>query len=185
MISFLFALLANLQACTLTTPGVIKVGCTIDCGDSYKTALQNAAREQGYRIEIQTIAPGGDPARSLAAFDGFLSPGGHDIDPQYFSKRVSPQEQQRLRALHQRFGNDGQVNPEHAQRDSHEYKLMTEYFKNPALANMPLLGICYGMQMMAAANDVPLYVDITEELGVPAQRRVSNQIRFTSMEKGD
>ncbi len=185
MITLLFALLTSqAQGCTLTKPATLKIGCTVDCEESYKTALQNAAQANGYQIEIVTIGESGSAASALAQLDGFLSPGGHDIDPSFFTKKVSAAERARLTEMHSRLGNDGISEPRHLQRDRHEYKLMTEYFKNPRFNNMPLLGVCYGMQMMAAAHDVPLHVDITEQLGLPAQRRVNNQITFTSMDKG-
>jgi len=120
----------------------------------------------------------------LAGLDGILSPGGHDIHPSYFTRRASAADRLRMEQLHAQYGNDGNTQPRHLARDRHENAVMRAYFSDPRFERMPLLGVCYGMQMMAAVHDVPLYVDLEAELRIPAQRGVHNEIRFTSSDRG-
>ncbi len=79
------------------------------------------------------IRAGGEPvilafgSDDISRYDGLLLTGGGDIDPQLFGHELNP---------HARL--------EGERRDSYEMKLL----KNASEANMPVFGICRGMQML-------------------------------------
>jgi gamma-glutamyl-gamma-aminobutyrate hydrolase PuuD len=87
-----------------------------------------------------------------------------------------------------RFGNGGDgsfdwMNPMYAARDDQELKFMTAYFREPSFSRLPLLGICYCMQMMAAVQGIPMYIDITHNLALPPRRKIDS-ISFMSDRTG-
>ena len=152
----------------------MRIGCTVACSKSLVDALNAAAQPMGMRVEISTIATSasGHYATELSRLDGILSPGGHDIAPRYYDWQTDSATRARLEAEHRRFGNGGERSPdfgrpEYAARDKHEFDLMSRYFRSKALSSTPLLGVCYGMQMMAASRGIPLYVDISQDLHLP------------------
>src|SRR5579859_5123816 len=69
--------------CTLAPGAALRIGCTVDCSEDYvESALRQAADRLGYKIEsIARIANASDAVR----YDAIVSPGGHDIDPKYFT----------------------------------------------------------------------------------------------------
>lgn len=166
--------------CTLPRGAVLRVGCTVGCPPDYVNAVREAARTLGYAVEFATIRPParGHYERILGAYDAILSPGGHDIDPSYYSLKVPPEMAEQLKEKHRRYGNAGRTSPDFAARDAHESALMKAYFNDDTLKRTPLLGVCYGMQMLAAVHGTPLYVDITADLGIPARRGVRDLITF-------
>lgn len=174
--------------CQLSQNEIIKIGCTTKCHNSYVSTLKHEAAKLGLIIEIFEVPStvNSDYSSILSNYDGIISPGGHDIDPQYYSKKLDEKEKQRIFSLYKKYGNGGQgsIDPQKNLRDLHENNLMRSYFSDDKFSNMPMLGICYGMQMMAAVNDIPLYVDIKHELNIPAQRNVENEIYYSGDDMG-
>ncbi len=105
--------------------------------ESYKTALENAEAE-GVFLSPQSLL------NDLASrYDGFIIPGGRDLDPSFYGEdRVHPI-----------------VAEEHARSDF-EFSLMSEIIK----LNKPVLGICYGMQVINVFFRGSLYQDIQLQL---------------------
>ena len=94
------------------------------------------------------IRAGGEPviltfgSDDLSRYDGLLLTGGGDRDPALFGKPLNP---------HARL--------EGERRDSYEIKLL----KNASEADMPIFGICRGMQMMNVFFGGTMFQHIPEE----------------------
>ena len=177
--------------CQISSDSPLLIGFTAE-SQSCAAAIHDAARAFGYPVNITTVQfpelIDGDYAKPLVPYDAILSPGGHDIDPRYFTAEVGPEMKSRLEEEHRMFGNGGDgsldwMNPLYAARDDQEFKFMTAYFREPSFSRLPLLGICYGMQMMAAVQGIPMYVDITHDLSL-SPRRNTDSISFMSDRAG-
>lgn len=178
VILFLFAVQFAFAKTSCKTDGhVLKIACTMDCPEPYKQALNDAAAQLGYKIEIGIVSKPAD----LDGVDAFLSPGGHDIDPKYYSANLNTDEKKKISGLYKRLGNSGkEESPAQAARDERESKILKRYFDDPAYANLPYLGVCYGMQMLASSRGLPLTVDIQEQLGIPPRRKLQDKIDLQS-----
>ena len=163
------------QSCTLPPERVIRVGCTHRCPRTYIDALNFVAKTLHYRVKVTTLQGGNVNFETLPKkIDAILSPGGNDIDPKYYIKHLSPQKKQ---ATLLSFRKHGKTNTMGKKRDAFEYTLFRQhYFKDNAYRNMPVLGVCYGAQMLAAAKQIPLYVDIPTDLKIPARRKIHDAI---------
>lgn len=170
---FAFAFAAGKPAACKTGDRVMRIGCTVECEEPYRKALNDAAAKLGFKIEIVTLSS----AAELDGVDGVLSPGGHDIDPKYYTRNVGPDEKARIEKLHERFGNGGKTEPRHLARDEREFAIVRRLFEGPK--DQPFLGVCYGMQMMAAVEGIPLTVDMKEQLGIGDRRKVHDDVDMT------
>ncbi len=150
---------------------VLQIGCTDECGGSVEMATEEAAKKLRVKVDFKTMYGDAD----LQEVDAFLSPGGHDIDPKYYNKNLTPAQKKTVQDLHDELGNDGQKSPLFDERDALEAKILNKYTTDPRFEKLPFLGICYGMQMLAANQGIPLVVDIPRQLSLPA-RRESDQI---------
>lgn len=105
------------------------------------------------------IPPGLSPA-ALAALcahlDGLLLPGGADIDPARYGEETLPE--------------CGSIEPE---RDAMELELTTLALRR----DMPIFGICRGMQTLNVACGGSLYQDITSQLPGSPEHARSDQPR--------
>lgn len=179
-------------SCVLPPDHVLKVGCTVGCGKDYVQAITEVATSMGYAVEFEKVArqPDGAYLSKLKAFDALVSPGGHDIDPKYYTQNMSESDREKVVNSFKRFGNRGTLSadymsPKNLARDQHEFALMKSYFKNKSTPDMPpFLGICYGMQMMAVSHEIPLYVDIEDELKMIA-RRDKDTVNWSSKKSSD
>lgn len=90
--------------------------------ESYAAALRQAG------VEPALIAPGGP--RSLEGLDGLLISGGSDVDPSMYGEDRRPE-----------------VADVDAERDRMEAELILQALE----ADLPLLGVCRGMQIMNVA----------------------------------
>lgn len=189
LITLLAAGFAGRQAAACAenkTGDPLVVACTAACEEKYVRALEDAAAELKTKIRIVTLKSAGE----LKSADAVLSPGGHDIDPKYFDRNLSPEGKRKAAELHAKFGNltkDGvkKNDPALSARDEFESRLITEYLENDAYRDLPFLGVCYGMQMLAAVKGIPLTVDLQDQLGIPARRKVEDliQLKGSALEK--
>ena len=92
----------------------------------------------------------------LALADGIILTGGEDINPLEYSDTVN------IKLC-------GTIN---FSRDTLERKLFNFAFKN----NLPLIGVCRGMQMMNVASGGSLYGDIPAEIGTTVIHRSNGEV---------
>jgi putative glutamine amidotransferase len=82
----------------------------------------------------------GDPGIYAEMINGLLIPGGDDLDPFYYSEDMLPE-----------------VRPVPRKRSEFEFALLAEIIRR----RKPVLGICYGMQLINVACGGTLYQDLT------------------------
>lgn len=151
----------------------LTIGCATKCDAFFHYSLHTVARHQGHTVRLVDISQAG-PLIQWEIYDGIIFPGGADIDPKYYLSSVEPDLQEYTRSL------DHLViySAEGRRRDPIEYKLLKDYFANPTLKDLPVLGVCRGMQMLAVSQGIPLYVDIKTELGIPNRRYLFDRIEM-------
>jgi putative glutamine amidotransferase len=91
-----------------------------------------------------------DPDRLLDAIDGLILAGGRDIDPAAYGAERHPE-----------------TDESRAERDEFEIRLARRAMER----DIPLLGICRGMQLMNVAHGGTLVQDLPEHLGHEEHRR--------------
>lgn len=129
------------------------------------------ARAGGIPVLLPLFSPIEEVEESLDRFDGFLYPGGPDINPLIFGEDAHPQ--------------CGNILPE---RDHLELALL------PAILRLgkPVFGICRGIQVMNVALGGTLYQDIAaqgaakEEVSIGHYQRAGDAVltHTVSVEKG-
>jgi gamma-glutamyl-gamma-aminobutyrate hydrolase PuuD len=164
---FFLLLFPSLEALATT----LQIGCSYHCDHLVQRSLSNAARRLGLKVNVTDLSQ--EKKINWDELDGLIIPGGADIDPRYYLPYVEAELQAHTRALDHLV----EYSLEGEERDPFEYALMQEYYRSERLKNFPLLGLCRGMQMMAVAQGIPLYVDIQAELGLPTRRNLYDQIR--------
>ncbi|HXH74682.1 MAG TPA: gamma-glutamyl-gamma-aminobutyrate hydrolase family protein [Bacteriovoracaceae bacterium] len=165
LILFLFSTVAIAQK---NEP--LLIGCATKCSFLYSHALKRIAKLSGIPISIIDLSKRADV--SLEDIDGLVIPGGADIDPKYYLPFVEEELQEYTKSLDHlvEYSQEGRI------RDPFEYELLQSYFRNSDLQNLPILGICRGMQMLAVSQGMPLYVDIKTELGIRNRRYLFDRI---------
>lgn len=173
----MWGVLVGKVSCALPEEMKLTVACTTKCPSSYINALKASAKQLHYNLKIVTLNNSTvEYKKILGSVDGILSPGGHDIQPKYFNTIVfDKQAHRRIDSLFKKYGKTSRKG---RLRDAFEYALFQYYFSNERYSKLPILGVCYGMQMLASALYVPLYVDIKEEIGVSARRKVNDKVVF-------
>ncbi len=159
-------------ACKLPANTKLVIGCTYKCALPYKFRLQTSAWALGYDIDVVDLRTLGPLRAAMARVDGVLIPGGADINPDYYVDQVSPELQSYIRANRSlaKVSEEGKI------RDPFEYGFIREYLDREDHANLPLLGICRGMQMMTVGQGIPLYLDIKTELGIKNRRYLYDRV---------
>jgi gamma-glutamyl-gamma-aminobutyrate hydrolase PuuD len=162
-------------SCRLPEDSVLQVGCTYHCDFFYRFRLNSVARHLGYRIQIHDLREAANIESALASMDGVLLPGGADIDPKFYLDQITPELRQYTEAnLHLvNFSQEGR------DRDPFEYGIVKRYSSNSEYENLPMLGICRGMQMMSVAQGIPLFLDIKTEVGIKNRMNRFDRIHFT------
>ena len=161
-------------ACKLPPKTKLVIGCTHKCALPYKLRLKLSAAFLGYPVEVVNLRELGTLSEALAKVDAVLIPGGADIDPSYYSDKVTPEMREYLE-LNRGLAD---VNEESKYRDPYEYAFVREYLSNDSYSKLPLLGICRGMQMMTVGQGVPLYLDIRTELGIQNRRYLFDRVHL-------
>lgn len=127
---------------------VIGITTTLNEEDGYERVnVEYIARiaSAGAQPALLTPVPGGDEANAAAArevverIDGLVLSGGGDIDPAYFGEERLPETNHIVRA-----------------RDAFEIELVHQASER----DLPVLGICRGMQVMNVALGGSLYQDV-------------------------
>lgn len=167
----LFLLAGSVLAETLT------IGCATKCDVFFRYALKKVSKLNNVTVKLVDVSADG-PVIDWKKYDGIIFPGGADIDPSYYLPAIEPELQEYTRSL------DHLVNysEEGKRRDPIEYNMLKEYFSKPELGDLPVLGVCRGMQMLAVSQGIPLYVDIKTELGIRNRRYLYDRIQ---MEPGE
>jgi len=117
---------------------------------------------KGYAIEIVNYKTSENISAWLDELDAVLIPGGADIHPEYYLDVVTPElaEYTRKNSHLVLYSSEGE------ERDPVEFEMLKLYSSQEKYANLPLLGICRGMQMMAVSQGIPLYLDLQTETGI-------------------
>ncbi|WP_408096833.1 gamma-glutamyl-gamma-aminobutyrate hydrolase family protein [Peredibacter sp. HCB2-198] len=160
----------SLPACELPRGEVLTIGCSYNCDFFYRARLILNAWSLGYSTEIIDLSTH-SPEVALAKTDAVLLPGGADINPDLYSVPALKTYIENNRSL-VKFTEEGK------QRDGFEYELVKQYSSNENYKELPMLGICRGLQMMSVAKGIPLYLDLETEVGI------SNRMhRFDKIER--
>lgn len=175
LLSLIILFSTHLSAQCHQTQSEILIGCTYNCDSLYNFALKKNARRLGYKIKTINLSK---VNFNLTDLDAILIPGGADINPELYYSSIPAE----LVAYTQRHINLVNLGEEGAFRDPIEHGIVTNYLSNEELKATPLLGICRGMQMMAVASGLPLYVDIRHELGIRNRYNKIDRIKVTDME---
>lgn len=176
---FLLALLlsSNVQAaCKLPLNEKIIVGCSYKCDFYTRSRLKAAGARLGYRVKVISLDNTKDIERNLTEVDSVLFPGGADIHPKYYLKEVT----QELKEYTEKNIHLYKSSQEGKARDIYEYTLLKRILNNEIeYKSLPVLGICRGMQMIAVAKGMPLYLDIATELNIPNRNYDFDKIQVT------
>ncbi len=162
---------SNAQECKLSNNEVLKIGCTTKCKLFYSLALNSVAKSLDYKIEIVDMYSE-NIRNHFSSIDGILIPGGADINPKYYRPYVTKELQTKINSLDHLvdYSEEGKI------RDPFEIDLLKNYFNNKKNQNLPVLGICRGMQILAVSQKIPLYIDIREELGIRNRRYLFDRV---------
>jgi len=162
IISFSIILFNQSWACELPRGETLTIGCSYKCDFIYRLRLRLAALVKGYPVEFINLRGFSEIPEALDSVDAVLIPGGADINPYYYLDSVTPElanyTRENLDLVN--FSDEGQY------RDGYEYELLKKYSVDDNFSDLPLLGVCRGMQMMSVAQGIPLYLDIQTELGI-------------------
>ncbi|MBY0518134.1 MAG: gamma-glutamyl-gamma-aminobutyrate hydrolase family protein [Bacteriovoracaceae bacterium] len=171
MIRFLFLLAFLLLFPTFAFSETVTIGCATKCDFFFKYALKKVGKIKGVSVSMVDISSRGTSIK-WEDYDGVIFPGGADIDPKYYLSAVETDLQKYTLSL------DHLVNysSEGKRRDPIEFNLLKDYFSRPELSNLPVLGVCRGMQMLAVSQGIPLYVDIKAELAIRNRRYLYDRI---------
>lgn len=122
------------------------IGLTIDMEDDYYR-LRNEYVEAVVKAGgLPILLPPQETSRLIDLIDGLIIPGGKDLDPSYYNENPHPLTK---------------IVPK--KRSNFELSLMGTFIKT----GRPILGICYGMQLINIFLGGTLYQDIKSQMGDP------------------
>lgn len=172
----LFLLISLLAPAVQAAAQDLVIGCTYKCDIFYQRAIKLAAKNRGLKVKIIDLSK--DQKFNLDELDGVVVPGGVDINPALYFPHIEESLREYTKSL------DSYVNytDEGKRRDAFELPFLKKYFEDEDTANLPVLGVCRGMQMLAVSQGIPLYVDIKKELGIRNRRYLFDRIHVEEME---
>ncbi len=147
------------------------IGCTTKCDMFFRLAFRRVS-PAGLRIRLIDLSA--ELETDMSKLDGVIIPGGADIDPNYYIGNVEPELAAHIRSLDHLV----KYSAEGRRRDPYEFNFLKKYFNDPSTKNLPVLGICRGMQVLAVSQGIPLYIDIKTELGIRNRRYVYDRIHI-------
>lgn len=161
--------------CELPQGEVIKIGCSYDCDFFYRFRVTMTAWMMGYKTSFVDLSRRPDMKKAMMEVDAVLVPGGADIDPKYYLEDISPE----LRDYTKKNLHLVKYSEEGKKRDPYEYNLIKTYSSDEDFKDLPMLGVCRGLQMMSVAQGIPLYLDIKTELGIKNRHNKFDRIKIT------
>lgn len=173
-ILFVFSFSTFASTCRLPLNKKIVIGCSYDCDGAIKTRVRAVALTLGYRVQFKNLLNNTNFS-DLNDVDAIIIPGGADIHPKFYLKNVTEE----LRQYTEDNIHLAKITSESKQRDQFEYSLVKTYNHSDKYKNLPLLGICRGMQMMSVAQGIPLYLDIKTELGIPNRYYIFDKVHLS------
>lgn len=148
----------------------IRIGCTTRCDPFYRMAIKRAAKQHSVEVKIYDLSTTKD--KTINDMDGVVVPGGADINPEFYFPAIEVELIEYTKSLNHYVD----YSEEGRRRDPFEFKLLQNYFHDDSLSDLPVLGICRGMQMLAVSQGIPLYVDIKKELGIRNRRYLFDRV---------
>jgi gamma-glutamyl-gamma-aminobutyrate hydrolase PuuD len=144
----------------------LKIGHTAELDIFYTFRMEKTAQKNGVKLHWMKVSPS-QLKSFLTQIDALLVPGGVDISPQLSLKNS-------VGVVYegQSFERFYQPSSSGKARDEIEQTLLQNYFQSSSYRDLPVLGICRGMQMMSVLNGLPLIQDLE------AQKNISNK-RYT------
>jgi putative glutamine amidotransferase len=145
------------------TSKTIILGHTYDLNWWMRTRIASSARVMNYKLEFYDLRQAPSIEEGLKKVHAVVFPGGADINPDLYTRDDLPKEFLDTIAQFRSYFNaslEGQI------RDPFEYATYKTYYENDEFKELPVLGICRGMQMMAVTKGIPLLQDIRAELGI-------------------
>lgn len=119
-----------------------------------ETYFDSVMRAGGLPVLLPRVSDADTAKDLLTHLDGLLLAGGVDVHPSYFGEEILPA--------------CGRIDEE---RDISEFALIGEALK----MNMPVFGICRGVQVLGVALGATLFQDIESQLGIPAKEHKQEQ----------
>jgi len=119
------------------------IGITIDIESPYQKIREEYAEAIINAGGLPVLLPPQDPSLLIGSIDGLIISGGDDLDPTYYHEKSYPS----LRITDKR-------------RSDFEFSLIRTFLPT----GIPILGICYGMQLINVFFGGNLYQDIKIDL---------------------
>lgn len=170
MMKFLIMLVLTICSFPILAEEIV-FGCTTKCDVFFRLAFKRVT-PKGVTVKLLDLSIMDE--LDFKKLDAIIIPGGADIDPKYYIKNVEPELAQHIRDLDHLV----KYSAEGKRRDPFEFEVLRKYFSDPSTKDLPVLGICRGMQVLGVSQGIPLYVDIKTELGIKNRRYLYDRIQI-------